>query len=260
MFNNHDWAKKYLEMGFQVVPTAWGTKSPLVPWKNWNKEFVISEMKRYKQFNIAILLGTIIDVEGDDANANAIIDEAVNGYAHPVYLSFKSKHHLFLNPFENLTRVSCDNIEFRANRHISVMPPSMHEKHVKYEWINNNSFVIPPLPDSLISLFNKLNSKTKKKKNRDSKKIFSVNHKSSVDAFEQLESKRYKWNYDCKPGNVKTICPVCNHIHFYKKRYHISEIKAFSSIGREWACGKCREYDISHLRKTINRQLKAIPN
>lgn len=115
-------------------------------WNIWSYEKNKNFIKQYKNCNIGLLLGEILDVEGDTPNANKILFEMIKDYKHPIYKSNKSYHHLFLNIDNKIRRKCAHGIEFRGYGHQSLLPPSND-----YEWI---SFCkVPPMPKRLIQFY-----------------------------------------------------------------------------------------------------------
>ena len=90
--------------GLKIIPLRENSKIPLC--SNWNKKWDHNcariKIKKYPNSNIGLLLGEIIDVEGDSDEANKIIIDLINDYPHPIYRSYKSIHHLFLTPDSSL--------------------------------------------------------------------------------------------------------------------------------------------------------------
>ncbi len=138
----------YSGMGFQVIPLYHKTKIPIG--NNWNKKWDIKESRsavsRWSNCNFGILLGDIVDVEGDTEEANEFINLLIGDIPHPVYRSRKSFHHLFLTPDPVLTARRFEDIEFRVHRHQSVIPPIIVPFCTRYQWL---TYIIEscPLPD-----------------------------------------------------------------------------------------------------------------
>lgn len=212
--------------------------------KSWNKRIFLSILNNNPNCNIALQLGSIVDVEGDTEEANEYLDFLTAGYPHPTYRSNKSIHHLFLSPDKDLTRLVCNlnktnDIEFRAKNHMSILPPSTHSSGVKYQWVNK-IFELSEMPSKLKDFYNK-NKKYK----------YSCNHKSSLSLLEQKENKWTKFNYDVKPGHKKLICPACNKIYFLHKKRYLKELSVFNSLHTIWKCKNCRVVDIRELCRKL---------
>ena len=152
--NNLDVLNFYQSLGYQPIPLFYKTKTPI--FKNWNSNYDFNSIVEYvsgyrQQLNFGILLGSIIDIEGDCADSNKIIDDLLHDVKHPCFLSAKSKHHLFRSNIKNLTRIVIDKIEFRGHKHQSVIPPSKHEDGHEYEWLTEIFRIddIPYLPENI---------------------------------------------------------------------------------------------------------------
>lgn len=199
----------YIEKGLRPIPIYLRSKLPIG--NNWNKRWSAYaarlSFKRLDECNIGTLLGNVIDVEGDTADANVFLNTELNKYNHPIYKSHKSYHHLFLNPFPELTRVVVGGIEFRANKHQSLLPPSTHPTGAKYEWVRPLGD-IPLLPDELVDLLVKNNC---------------LNFKSKQDIFES------------------PYCQKCRkQVRIKRDRFNL-ELSVFKSLGQGWRCNRCRE-------------------
>lgn len=111
--------------GLQVIPLWANTKIPRMDgWTNmvWDRQQMRDLFCRYPSSNLGLLLGNIIDVEGDSPQANEIVSQMIGDYPHPSYVSTKSVHHLFLSPDPKLRRFVFQDIEFRGFGHQSVLP------------------------------------------------------------------------------------------------------------------------------------------
>ena len=205
--------EKLLDYGFKIIPLRPSSKAPLCRnWnKNWNKSKVLNTFKSFQDLNVGILLGEIIDVEGDSQDANEIILDLIGSYPHPTYSSSKSIHHLFLNP-NKIRHFQWKEIEFRGHGHQSVLPPSV-VKDAVYRWLDSSTFPVPPLPERLLKfLYKKQNSK------RD----FGF----------------------MKPGHIKARCAACGKEKFLHKKRHNIELKVFKILDRKWTCQGCRSINI----------------
>ena len=201
--------------GLQIIPLRENSKIPLCKgWtKSWDKRAMRSKLVHRPNSNIGLLLGDIIDVEGDSPEANDKINDIIGDYNHPSYTSKRSTHHLFINPWPTLRIFKHKDIEFRAWGHQSVLPPSSHEG-VKYTWLDTDSFPIPQMPDSL--------------------KDFFTEHQ-----------KKYKYRKPLPEGCFKAICDTCKkRILIHKKRHSLEAETLTWYFGDEaWSCVNCRLID-----------------
>jgi hypothetical protein len=112
--------------GLKIIPLRENSKVPLCKaWNSdWDREVVRDKICQFPDANLGILLGDVVDVEGDSEDANRTILDLIGDYPHPCYFSTKSIHHLFLNPDPNLAHFRFKEIEFRGHGHQSVIPPS----------------------------------------------------------------------------------------------------------------------------------------
>lgn len=225
-FNN------YLNMGLKPIILKFGSKKPLL--KNWNESYNpklwkhILDKDKEKKFNIAILLGKVVDVEGDTEDANELLKNIIGNYKHPCFKSSRSVHHLFINPDSELTVKKFHDIEFRANKVCSVMPPSVHEDGTKYRFLKDCQFPIPVMPDSLLDFYRK----NKKE------------HDKSVSKTKYVKPKT-------KKDHTKTLCHKCRKYKFVHKKRLALEVHAFILKNLSWSCQECREIDVREMCRLI---------
>jgi hypothetical protein len=217
----------YVRMGLKPIALHPLSKKPVL--NGWNKNWSVNKWRHFFEtdtYNMGILLGDIVDVEGDTPQANAFLAKITKNIPHPTYRSSKSTHHLFINPDASLTRQTFKGIEFRAHNHQSVVPPSKHLDGACYKWSKDTKFPIPEMPQELVSLYleNKKNNSCVRK-------------------------------YD-KYGK-KTQCNCCNQ-KFYINRTRLKlEVYAFRQIGRLWMCRKCRDIDIREACRKLRKNIKS---
>lgn len=209
----------YTNLGYKVIPLHYATKIPI--FKSWNKFHNKNKLRDFlitnpAEFNFGILLGEIIDVEGDSEEANEYLDNIFKDIPHPVYSSSKSKHHIFRNRNKKVTRTSYKNIEYRAFMHQSVIPPSIHEDGTKYVWITEIFAVnqIPYLPRNLES---------------------------------QLRRCTFKKTKLIKPDHIEVFCDDCKRKTYIHKKRFSAELQVLKSLQKKWSCIKCRTIDLRPL-------------
>lgn len=200
------------DCGLKVIPLRENSKIPVEKkWnQNWNKEHHREYLKRFPDSNIGVLLGNIVDVEGDSEEANRMIISLIGDYPHPCYMSKKSIHHLFLTPDRNLRHFRWEQIEFRGAGHQSVLPPSQHEG-VKYQWLKKFKFPIPEMPEKLFKFY----------QNKFQNKIKHIKH-----------------------GHIQVWCASCKKkLLLHEKRFRL-ELEALKMLGSKWECQVCRTIDL----------------
>jgi len=197
--------------GLKVIPLRENTKIPLCKgWtSNWNCQITRSILQRTPKANIGLILGDVIDVEGDSEEANEIITRLIGDIPHPLYRSAKSIHHLFINPYPDFRFFRWREVEFRGYGHQSVLPPSKTED-IQYRWLENFKFPIPPLPQNLDEFYqDHLRKKPK-----------------------------------VKPGHKKAVCSICGEARNpHQKRFDL-ETNVFALLGKKWECQDCRQVDL----------------
>lgn len=211
ILNNFD---QLTNIGLKIIPLREDTKIPVCKkWNHkWNKNINREILKKFPNCNLGLLLGEIVDVEGDSEEANKTLLRIIGDYPHPTYISSKSIHHLFLTPDKSLRHFRWNEIEFRGWGHQSVLPPSKI-KDTSYKWLAASKFPIPQMPNEL---FGFLKDKINKKK---------------------------KFNR-CKPNHIKPRCINCKKFIFiHEKRFNL-ELGVFKILNQKWQCNKCREVDL----------------
>lgn len=201
----------YCEHGYKVIPLIEGMKRPLCKdWPTYDPEFNRQIIRKNPKCNLGLLLGEIMDVEGDTKHANDLIDQLVGDFPHPIYRSAKSRHHLFLNPIPGFRILKFEGVEFRAEKHQSVMPPST-VNGVRYVWENGMLFEgLTKMPERLLAFFNRIKNK----------------------------------KHVVKPGHMRLRCGKCAEPQFiHKKRFDL-ELALFKEMKQKWQCHSCREVDL----------------
>lgn len=198
------------ERGLKIIPLRSNSKAPLTrSWqKNWNYIKIREKFLQFPDSNIGLLLGDVIDVEGDDEYSNELLWNLIGDYPHPCYKSTRSVHHLFKTPNANLKLVKFREIEFRGHGHQSVLPPSQ-ACGTKYSWICED-LLIPDMPKRLLKFFNKISGNPNK----------------------------------IKSGHLRTWCSICEEKFYLHKKRFDDELKLFQTIGYKWQCKKCRNIDL----------------
>ena len=228
-----DYFDKYVELGLKPIAIYPNQKCPMS--NEWNINWSVKRWRPYfytNDCNIGILLGDIVDVEGDSEEANDLIERMIDGQPRPRFRSAKSIHNLFINPDPTLTRFVCNGIEFRGNKHQSVMPPSSHENGNKYNWICGSEFPIPQMPEELKRFYFE-------NKNAKKKRVWTPPPKPKI-----------------KKGYVKTTCNKCkNSFHLNKARL-LLEVQAFRIHGSLWMCRNCKVVDVRDTCREIRKQFQ----
>lgn len=214
---------RLLGYGFQPIALRPDTKVPIIKkWNtDWNEAEVRSVFKKFPNANIGILLGDIIDVEGDTPAANRRLLQLIGDYPHPSYRSRRSTHHLFRASGFKL-RIAKDNgVEFRGCGHQSVVPCSIVDG-ASYTW-EHWCYPIPVMPAKLRMYFRSVRNK----------------RKTLV-----------------KSGHMRLHCAECRQIKMLHKRRFALELTAFKELGLPWQCHNCRKVDLRPRCRTLKRGSK----
>lgn len=210
--------------GLKIIPLWENSKRPIGKrWNiDWDRDRAREKLEQLPDSNIGLLLGDVIDVEGDSEEANDTIKRLVGDYPHPSYTSVRSIHHLFQTPDPELRIFKVGEIEFRGHGHQSVLPPSSHYGF-SYKWQRNWKFPVPEMPESLYIFY---------LKHREGRKVL------------------------IKPGHRKVWCAGCGKEHFlHKKRWKL-EREVFELLGSKWLCHFCRSLDIRPACRMIRRGIR----
>ena len=213
-------------LGLKAIPLRPYAKIPLCKkWADIHPDQNRYYLKCRPTSNIGLLLGEIVDVEGDSEEANQIIIDLIGDCPHPQYRSTKSIHHLFLNPDPNLTVLTHKKIEFRGHRHQSVLPPSRMSDGTEYVWLPESKFPVPPMPERLLAFYRSLRT----------------DRRSPL-----------------KPGHMKIHCHECREECFlHAKRFQL-EVEAFREIGQKWTCQQCRTIDLRPICRTMRKRRQVL--
>jgi hypothetical protein len=222
------WFDNYVKTGLKPIAIYKGTKRPVG--KGWNLNWSIERWRKFfennNDYNMGILLGDVVDVEGDTKEANELLVKLIGGQPHPMFSSSKSIHHLFWNPDPDLTCRKFNGIEFRAHSVQSVVPPSIHEEGAKYQWLNSG-FILTDMPEAL----------------RD---YYLENTKESPHSKQSPRSKT-------KKGYTKTECKICKSFFYIHRKRLVLEVQALREYKLPWMCHGCREIDVRDSCRVIRK-------
>jgi hypothetical protein len=217
--------KHYVSLGYRPILLQHKSKKPL--FRNWNgnynKKKYLEILQSKSDYNIGLLLGDVIDVEGDNLIANNFLENLFKNIPHPTYKSLKSTHHIFRNyPSSKLTRFHSKGIEIRAYTHQSVVPPSVHQEgNFQYTWLHELKSIYE-MPFFSIDLENKI------KKFCD--KTFNF----------------------VKKDHTKIWCIECKKLCFGHIKRIEKEIEVFKTEGKKWMCHSCRPEKITNKVRKLN--------
>jgi len=203
----------YTSLGLKVIPLHEGSKRPLFrDWTTWDRQHSRRIVRQRGEVNLGLLLGDIMDVEGDSLEANNRIQKLIGDYPHPCYRSNKSTHHLFASPLPDLGIIKQNDIEFRGVGHQSVLPPSRMTDGTVYSWITPFEGHMPPMPERLWQLLEQMLGRRKRQR--------------------------------IKPGHMRVYCGQCRReVILHAKRFQ-AELGVSKQAGGLWVCQRCRPCDL----------------
>ena len=160
----------YRSVGWSVVPQETGAKKPLVRWKRFQTELpsenlIRSWYRRWPNAGVAVILGPlsgifVIDVDGEEAHHALIERLGAVPLAPQVFSGSGGEHryHLFFQhppiPTKSKSTPWHPNLEFRGDRGIVVLPPSIHKTGHRYRWgigTRLDNLPLPTLPAAIIA-------------------------------------------------------------------------------------------------------------
>jgi hypothetical protein len=163
-------ALDYLGRGFAVLPQRAGDKRPCVRWKPYQERLPTREevtdwlAREFPDAGLAVVLGPVsgllvMDVDGPEAHAELVKRLGIEPVA-PKVLSGSgkpSRYHLFFRHPAVATRAKITpwhpKLEFRGNKGIVVLPPSLHRSGQRYRWAPGQSLddlALPDVPDAVL--------------------------------------------------------------------------------------------------------------
>lgn len=231
---------KYVSKGLKPIAIYKNSKRPVG--NEWNQNWSIEKWRPFfldEEYNMGIILGDIIDVEGDCPESCDLLERMIDGVKRPKFRSSKSVHNLFQTPDPELTRLVFNGIEFRGNLHQSVVPPSFHSDGCKYSFLHDTEWPVPPMPDELRDYYFK---------NKSERTIV----KKQVAKVSRGPRPRKRINFEFK----KTVCKICSNSYYIHEKRLILEVKAFREFNLQWMCHGCREIDMRDACRRIRKQIE----
>jgi hypothetical protein len=158
-------ALDYLGHRFAVVPQLPGMKHPCIKWKRYQERLPTQEelchwFQQWPDAGMAVILGPIsglfaVDVDGPEAH-QALLAKLGDEPVAPKVLSGSGRpfrYHLFFRHPDIPTKAKAtpwhEQLEFRGNRGIIILPPSLHKSGNCYRFADGRSFddiELPALP------------------------------------------------------------------------------------------------------------------
>lgn len=224
---------KYVELGLKPIPVYKDSKKPIS--HGWNESWSPERWRNCflkDEYNMGILLGDIVDVEGDTEEANDLLVRMIDGVDCPRFRSSKSIHYLFKNPDPALTRRVFNGIEFRGHRHQSVVPPSIHNDGKLYCWLEGSKFPIPPMPTDLLNFY----------------KICVAEKPTYIPKIKQKVKVRTDY--------TRTQCNTCLNKYYMNKKRLMLEVRAFQKMNQRWMCRSCRKVDIREICRQVRLDIR----
>ncbi len=141
------WALRYSELGFCVIPCGVRKKKPVKSWTQFQaRKPTIAEIEGWwkgkSEKNIAFVTGEISGIFVLDVDSQEGLDFIAEQYLPQTVSSKTSKgrHYYFKHPGTHVKTQTklrrCIDCDIRGDGGIIVVPPSIHPSGTQYEWIN----------------------------------------------------------------------------------------------------------------------------
>lgn len=163
-----DVALAYRDLGWSIVPQLPGAKKPRVLWKEYQdriptQKLIKTWFTRWPTAGLAVVLGPVsnllvVDVDGPEAHAVLVARLGTEPLAPKVLSGSRApcRYHLFFQCPDLHTRAKQtpwhENLEFRGQGGIVIIPPSFHKSGRRYAWAKGQSVddLSPPVvPDEI---------------------------------------------------------------------------------------------------------------
>jgi hypothetical protein len=162
-------ARKYLELGYSVIPIRPKAKEPLIKWSEYTQRYAtekeISQWFESDENNVGIVTGKlsgllVLDVDGKEGLESL---QKISLSSNTIAATGKGKQ-LFYQPptgmqISNSVRF-LPGLDLRSEGGYVVAAPSIHPNGKRYLWLNGplKSSQLPPFPDVLANIVKEKNS------------------------------------------------------------------------------------------------------
>lgn len=152
------WARRYLQMGWSVIPLRTQGKEPALDWKEFTKrratDAELSEWFASGKLNLGIVAGAIsglvvVDADGPVGMSSA---RALGLTSTTIALTGKGKQFFYragMSSIKNAVRL-LPGIDLRSDGGYVVAAPSIHPNGKRYVWECGPTTKLPPFPANLI--------------------------------------------------------------------------------------------------------------
>jgi hypothetical protein len=137
--NMWNWASRYLELGWNVIPIEAAGKRPRIPWEEYQVKRVTPELveewwNRWPYANIGLICGKISGVIVLDIDRPDLIT-----FGEREIITPKSKtsrgFHLFFRYQEGIGGFRGQGFDLQSTGKYVILPPSEHSSGASYEWL-----------------------------------------------------------------------------------------------------------------------------
>ncbi len=159
--------KKYLDLGFAIIPANYGKKAPRVCWKQYQKKQPTKkQMGKWfntkEKTNIAILCGkpsdNLVVLDFDDASLyTKFFDSKKIEKETLVVKTGGGKYHVYLKTEKPIAsfKIPQLKLEVRSEGNIVIAPPSKHPSGSFYEFVDENIDKVILVKDLVEAVWNK---------------------------------------------------------------------------------------------------------
>jgi hypothetical protein len=153
----------YLSRGWSVIPLLPGSKSPCIPWREYQQRLATDEVvqgwtERWPQANVGIVTGAVSGLIVLDADTPEAWEEVQRRGLPPtpIVSTGKGKHIYLRHPggeVRNFVR-KLPGLDLRADGGYVVAPPSLHPEGRRYTWETPPDTLLGDSPDWFLGWIN----------------------------------------------------------------------------------------------------------
>lgn len=156
-------ARRYIEMGYSVIPLRPGNKEPLIKWQEFTQrkatDAELLEWFGSGENNIGIVTGgasgfVVVDVDGEDGLVSA---NQLSLESSTIALTGKGRQYFYRPPpmpLRNAVRL-LPGIDIRSDGGYVCAPPSIHPNGKRYTWLIGPTAELPDFPSTLMNYVTK---------------------------------------------------------------------------------------------------------
>lgn len=144
--------EQYIKKGWSVIPVGRDKKPLITSWKEYQTRLpTLEEVKNWPKGNIAVITGPVSNLAIIDLEKEGLEYAAKRRLFSPVTVKTgRGKHYYFKHPGEKIKTLhtigNIKGLDVRGDGGYALLPPSVHESGVKYQWLNGWNAPLPEFP------------------------------------------------------------------------------------------------------------------